>query len=402
MNKFLQNIHPHTTRRISEATAHDPDIINLLVGELPYDPPRKIIDQLVMTLSSSSKSVSYTHHRYSHSRGTPSLRQAIAQRYQRLYNTAIDPDTELLITQGATEAVWLSIFTLTNPGDEVLIPDPCYMIYEPIVKALGRSPVRISTSEEAGFQIDPAKVLYVITPRTRLLIINSPENPTGAVYDHSVLADLITLANRFSFYLVHDEVYDAFTYTGKHIPALMLDTDTTRVVMVNSLSKRFGIGGWRLGWLIAAPSIIIQAVKAHNYVNMMTSTLLQEAVVEAINDYNVEQEIACRAETLQRRGDLLLEGLRNIEGLRCNSATIKSGFYAFIHTTELFQRLNMVVNSTQSIGETVAHYLLDNCKIAVVPGIGFGSAGADYIRISFAVPEDDLTTAIKRMQVILK
>ena len=401
MNNFLKATHPHPSKQISDAIAGDPMVINLTVGEPAFGPPNRMLDAVATLVAQRGEDPAPSYNRYAHSSGLPVLRNAIAKRYHNRYGLAVDPETQVLVTHGAAEAIWLTIFTLTNSGDEVIIPDPCYMLYEPITVCLGRQPVRLQTSVNRGFCLDPADLRRVITKRTRLLLLNSPENPTGAVYDRATLAAITSLAGEYKFYIMHDEVFDDFAYGGEHTPALALDPTTTRTIMVNSFSKRFGMTGWRLGWLVAAPEVVKQAAKAHTYISLATGTMLQEAAATILNDSSVGREVAERAVVLRERSHRFLRDLLALDGFTCPAGPPKGGFYLFVCVADLHRELALAANDYHTISESTARYLLETCKVAVVPGTGFGAAGEGYVRISFAAPEAHLTAALDRFRRML-
>ena len=384
---------------ISKAIVTDPEVVNLFIGQLPFAPPRQILDAMVAKLTMPQEQIPLSCHRYADARGVPALRRAIAERYHRLYDMTVDPDTQVLVTHGATEAIWLAIIALTNPGDEIIIPDPCYMAYESMSDSLGRQPVRVATSPERGFCLDYADLQRALTQRTRLLLLNSPENPTGAVYDESTLSNIIALAHEYSFYILHDEVYDAFTYNDRHIPALAVDPQDSQTIMVNSISKRLGMGGWRIGWSIARPEILSRMISIHRCVNMTECTMIQQVISDFINDSRIERQITEQSAIMHERGRRFLREILRLGVFECPIESPRSGFYLFVQVDNLYREI-ISTNDTvklNSAGETVADYLLKNCRIAVGPGISFGPSGQGYIRMSFAAPETHLEAALDRL-----
>ncbi len=246
MNEDLLALRPHPSKAISDAALGIPGLINLSIGEASFGAPRKILDALLDAVSTERQDAR-SFDRYANSRGTPALREAIALRYQRLYGLRVDPATEVLVTHGAAEAIWLAVFTLTNTGDDVLIPDPCYVLYDGIPLSLGRRPVPIRTTAESGFRIQPEQLRQAITPSSRFLILNSPANPTGTMYDESQLEAILAVAAERGLTVLQDEVFDRIVFRGSHTPMGRFDPLLRSTIMVNSLSKLFGMTGWRLG-----------------------------------------------------------------------------------------------------------------------------------------------------------
>lgn len=393
MNEQLVAIHPHPSKRISDQVADDPSIINLTVGEPLYQPPAALGAALISRLQHDASGERSAYHRYADSRGTAALRRAIAERYHRLYQASVDPDLKLLVTNGAAEAIWLAVFSLTNPGDEVLIPDPAYMLYEPIVLALGRQPVRIPTSVGNKFCLELNGVEKALTPKTRLLILNSPANPTGVVYDGSLLAALGRLTEASGVYVLHDEVFDRCVFEGKHTPLQVLMPEATHLVTVNSFSKTFGMTGWRLGWMMASPEVIMQAAKAHTYSCLAVSTLVQEAASDMLNAAETAGFIESNKTILAEQSRWFTRALCKINGFECPLGSPCAGFYVFADVNNLYQ----FRNGHGAVSESVAKMLLEICKVAVVPGNAFGPSGDGYVRISIACDRTRLTTALERL-----
>ncbi|HSF40171.1 MAG TPA: pyridoxal phosphate-dependent aminotransferase [Thermoanaerobaculia bacterium] len=394
MNRDLEACRPHPSKQISDAIAADPEALNLTVGEPGYGPPARLLDRVAELTRERGEDPAPGFNRYAHSRGLPKLRAAIAGYYRRRYGLEVDPESELLVTHGGAGALWLTVFTLTNPGDEVVIPDPCYMLFEPIARSLGRRPVRIRTRAENAFRLDPRDLAARLTPATRLVMLNSPENPTGTVYDRATLERILDLARERDFFVMHDEVFDSILFRGEHVPARLLETRSERVIMVNSFSKRFGMTGWRLGWLLAPPEVAAAAAKAHTFQSLATGTLVQEAAAEALADPASDAEVRGHCEALHAKGLRFLRGLEAIEGFALPAGPPAGGFYAFVDVTGLGRR----IGATDGVSDAVVRYLLEHAKVGVVPGNGFGAGGEGYVRISYAAPEDQLEEALERLR----
>jgi aminotransferase len=396
LNRDLLACRPHPSKQISDAIAADPEALNLTVGEPGYGPPARLLERVAALTRERGEDPSPSYNRYAHSRGLPKLRAAIAAYYRRRYGLEVDPDAELLVTNGGAGALWLAVFTLTNPGDEVIIPDPCYMLFEPIARSLGRHPVRIRTRAENAFRLDPRDLAERLTARTRLVMLNSPENPTGTVYDRATLERILALGREHDVHVLHDEVFDSILFRGEHVPARLLEPRTERVILVNSFSKRFGMTGWRLGWMLAAPEIVAEAAKAHTFQCLASGTLAQEAAAEALADPAGDDEVREHCTALQAKGLRFLEGLAEIPGFALPAGPPAGGFYAFVDVSELGRRIGVPAGA--SVSDAVVRHLLRYAKVGVVPGNGFGAGGEGYVRISYAAPEAQLQEALERLR----
>jgi aspartate/methionine/tyrosine aminotransferase len=373
-------------------------LVNLSIGEASFGAPRKVLDA-VRDAVSTAETGARTFDHYANSRGTPALRRAIARRYERLYGLRIDPETEVLVTYGAAEAIWLSVFTLTNAGDDVLMPDPHYVIYDGITDSLGRRTVTMPTTAEAGFRIDAAQLAAAITPASRLLILNSPANPTGAMYGQPELQSILEVARARGTTVLHDEVFDRITFGEEHRPLAAFDPRLENTIVVNSVSKLFGMTGWRIGWMVARREIIDLALKAHTYVSLAVPTLLQDAITGAVNDPAVDAEVERNVAALQARVARVARELESLGGFDFPDGLPRAGFYLFPRVTALAERLGM--QNESSVSEAVTRFLMDECGVAVVPGNVYGRGGEGYIRLVIAAPDDVLDEALSRIRGVL-
>jgi aspartate/methionine/tyrosine aminotransferase len=366
--------------------------IDLRVGESPYIP-----DLLLEFLSDIGSRQSDRHvHGYGDSRGVDSLRTAISRRYERLYGITIDPDSRILVTNGATEAIWLAVASLTEVGDSIVVPDPSYMAFQPIVAALNRNLVHLPARADNGFRISIPDLLAVMTPRVRMVIIASPENPTGVVYGEESLSEISRFATSHDMFLVHDEVYDDFIYSREHVPAIRFDDQCSRTVMVNSFSKRYGIGGWRLGWMVSNASVIETALALHSTVNLSSAPFLQEAVATALNSSIVSKEILRLSARLGQESRKFVDSLESIEGIACPAGPPDGGFYVFANVSEYAERLNLPLGD-RTAGELIADHFRTQHGVIVGPGISFGPSGKDFIRMTFVTPQNTLKETYVRL-----
>jgi len=397
MNEFLESIPRHPSKALTDRFAGDPSVINLTVGEPDFAPPALLVDRLQEILQLARAPVNQYVHRYAATRGLPALRTSIADLYERRYGLRLDPDNNILVTNGAAEAIWLSIFTLTNAGDEVLLPDPCYMLYEPITRVLGRHAVRIKTDIADGFTMKVKDVEAALSSRSRLLVINSPANPTGVVYSPYALEELARLAKESGICVVHDEVFDHCIYEGSHasIPALI--SGASHGIAVNSFSKTFGMTGWRLGWMIASHDVVAAAAKAHSYMCLAAATVPQLAAADVLASQEIGAYIEANTKRLQERSHYFTQAISRIPGFECPLGPPKAGFYAFVKVGTFYQQQRLRPGTDGSVSMGVVEALLDRCKVATVPGNAFGAMGEGFIRISFAASVTQLDEAIRRI-----
>lgn len=341
MNDVLHALAPHASKQISEYAALHPEIIDLTVGVPSFGPPptfRKALADLQGHNGDDPAPVDL----YAPGRGHLGLRSEIARLYGRSYGCAVDPAQEVLVTNGAAGALSTAILTATNAGDEVLLADPCYMLYAPLVQLLGRQVKRIATSAENGFLLEDDAVKNSAGPRTRVLLVNSPANPTGTVHNRSRMEALCRLCAERGLRLLHDEVLDSFTGETLHFPAFALNAGRNTAICVNSLSKRFGMTGWRLGWLIAEPDFVEQASKCHTFLNLAVGHAVQQAAASALADPAADEEVSRHARAIRDRGRAFLASLREVPGLQVPGIP-DGGFYAFVNVQQLAQRKGLAI-----------------------------------------------------------
>jgi aspartate/methionine/tyrosine aminotransferase len=389
----------HPSRELSERARDTPGALDLTVGEPYYGPPARVIHSLAGGLAGAPGRPSS----YAPAAGEPALRRSIARYVRRVAGADVDPAAEVLVTIGAAEALWLAVFTLTRPGDEVLLPDPAYSLYELVVLALDRRPVRVPTSAGSGFALPVDAVRREATERSRLLIINSPGNPTGAVYDAAAIQALADYTREAGLCLLHDEVLDFATFDGRHASALGVCGGRDHVVSINSFSKRFGLPGWRVGWLVARPGVVDQAAKAHTLFALATPAPLQAALSDALDDPAVERE--CRAHVANLEAAAREAGRAWQACGFASAAPPRAGFYLFLHAgafceTRLDEQLRRSLApriAGREFGEVAAEALFERTGVAVVPGTAFGAAGRELVRINCAGAPRTMQEAIARI-----
>jgi len=295
-------------------------------------------------------------------------------------------DTECLITTGVSEGLDLTLRVLLNTGDEVIIPEPCYVAYEPCVAFGGGVPVRVPTRAEDSFAVDAAVVAAAITPRTKAILIGSPANPTGAVQPRAALEALVRLAEQHDLYLISDEIYDRLTYDGTHTCLGAIPGAGERTVVLGGFSKAQAMTGWRVGWICAPQTIAELCVRVHQYTMLCAPHVSQLAAVEALT--SAESAVTEMVADYDRRRRVFVKGLREI-GLDCPEPG--GAFYAFPS-----------IRSSGLDSETFAERLLKEQAVAVVPGSVFGPSGEGHVRCSYATALPKLEEAVRRMDRFLQ
>lgn len=325
---------------------------------------------------------------YTPNRGLLRLREAICEKLERENGIRVDPYNEILVTVGAVEGLFLAMATLLNPGDELLVLSPYFPHYVEIARFLGARPVLVPLRESGEWTLGIEEVQNSISPRTRVILVNSPHNPTGCVLGREVIEKVADVAVRHDLVVVSDEVYEKFVYDGaEHISLARIPGMQERTVTVNAFSKTYSMTGWRLGY-VAAPAPIIQAMtKLHQYTVTSATSFAQAGAVAAFEE---SQECVARMlSEYERRRRLVYQGLSAIPGIRC--AVPRGGFYVFFR-----------VGDDLSDDVEMAKVLLTEAHVAVVPGSVFGPHGRGHIRLSYAAAYEDLEEALRRMEPVLR
>jgi aminotransferase len=374
LNDTIRATPPSGIRRFFDIAAEMEDVISLGVGEPDFVTPWRIREAGIYALEHG-----YTT--YTSNAGLPELRQLICADLEKRYDARYAWDTECLITTGVSEGLDLALRVVLNPGDEVIVPEPCYVAYKPCVAFAGGTPVRVPTRAEDGFAVGPAVVEAAVTPRTKAILIGSPANPTGAVQPRSALEGLVRLAEKHDLYLLSDEIYDRLTYDGVHTSLGAVPGARERTVVLGGFSKAQAMTGWRVGWICAPQAIAELCVRVHQYTMLCAPHVSQLAAVEALKeaDGDVEEMVA----DYDRRRRVFVKGLREI-GLDCPEPG--GAFYAFPS-----------IRSSGLDSETFAERLLKAESVAVVPGNVFGPSGEGHIRCSYATALPLLEEALVRM-----
>lgn len=353
----------------------DPIFFN--VGEPDFTTPNHIIEAAKKALDGG-----YTH--YSADRGLPELRQLIAEKLRKERGFEVDPDVEVVITAGGSEANWVTLMTLVNPGDEVLIPSPYYPPFNIVVRLAGGVPVLVSQREERGFTWNPEEVEEKITKKTKVLLINSPNNPTGGVLDKQCIKRLAEIAQEHDLIVISDEVYEAFVYGDEKLSSVAaIPGMEERTIITNSFSKTYAMTGWRIGFIAGKSELISQMLKVHYATIICASTIAQMAAIAAyLGPQDCVKDMTAE---YYRRRKLIVDGLSNISGFKCIMP--RGAFYAFPNIEQFGMS-----------SEEFAKYLVREARVITAPGSAFGPEGEGHLRISYAASMENINEALSRIK----
>jgi aminotransferase len=374
LNAVVAASPPSGIRRFFDIAAEMDDVISLGVGEPDFATPWRIREAGIYALEHGFTT-------YTSNAGLPRLRRLICTDLAERYGAHYAWDGECLITTGVSEGLDLALRVLLNPGDEVIVPEPCYVAYEPCVRFAGGVPVRVSTRWQDDFTVDAAAVAAAVTPRTKAVLLGSPANPTGAVQPRAALEALVRLAREHDLYLVSDEIYDRLTYTGGHTCLGALPGARERTVVLGGFSKAHAMTGWRVGWICAPEPVAALCVRVHQYTMLCAPHVSQLAAVEALE--HADDDVAAMVADYDRRRRVFVKGLRQL-GLDCPEPA--GAFYAFPS-----------IRRSGLDSETFAERLLHEQRVAVVPGNVFGPSGEGHVRCSYATALPLLEEALERM-----
>lgn len=360
---------------IMELAAQRGDCIYLHLGEPDFTPPKHVLE-------AAKKALDDGHTHYGPDRGIPELRQLIAQKIHQQYDTHYDCEDEILVTAGGQAGLHIAVMALANPGDEVIILVPYYPPYLVNVQLAEGKPVFIELKPEEGFIPDPLAIEKAITPKTKALIILTPNNPTGSVYPEEVLQQIVDIARKRKFVVISDEVYESLVYDGhRHKSLISFPGAKDYVVQVNSFSKTYAVTGLRVGYIAASREKLIQFLKYHHTVNISANVPAQMACVAAMK--GSQDSIEEMRSAYQSRRNLLLEMLNDIPGIHCD--TPKGAFYAFADIRELG------IPSLEFV-----QYLVKEAGVVLTNGSGFGYEG--FVRVSYAADPKKIEEAMRRMK----
>ena len=371
----VTTIKPSGIRKFFDIVQEIDDAISLGVGEPDFDTPWHIRDEGIYSLEKGRTF-------YTSNSGLKELRTEVCNYLRRSQGVTYDQATQVFITVGGSEAIDLAMRAMVNPGDEVLIPQPSYVSYEPCAILADAKPVIINLKEENEFRLTPQEILEKVTDKTKLLVLPYPNNPTGAIMEKKDLEAIAKVIIEKDLFVITDEIYGELTYNGKHTSIISLPGMQERTILINGFSKAYAMTGWRLGYACGPKEIIGQMIKIHQFAIMCAPTTSQYAGVEALR--NGDEDVAMMREEYNRRRRYLLNEFKEM-GLQCFEPY--GAFYVF----PCIRQFGMT-------SDEFATRLLREEKLAVVPGTAFGDCGEGYIRISYAYSLEDLKKAMERLR----
>ena len=361
LSSTVQEIKPSGIRKFFDIANTMEDVISLGVGEPDFRTPWQVRSAGIHSLEQSNT-------RYTSNRGLEALRDEIAVYTERKYGVSYDPADEVLVTVGGSEAIDMTIRALTNPGDEIIIPQPSYVCYEPITRLSCGVPVIINTKAENDFKVTPEELKAAITEKTKAIILPYPCNPTGAIMEKEDLEKLAEVLRGTDIIVISDEIYAELTFDGiRHTSVASIPGMKERTVLINGFSKAFSMTGWRLGYACAPAPLLAAITKIHQYAIMCAPTVSQYAAIEALR--SCDDVVRDMVEEYDMRRKLIVKGFNKL-GLTCREP--KGAFYAFPS-----------IQSTGLSSEEFCERLLYSKKVAVVPGTAFGDSGEGFIRASY-------------------
>ncbi|MCX7791010.1 MAG: aminotransferase class I/II-fold pyridoxal phosphate-dependent enzyme [Chloroflexaceae bacterium] len=370
----VRAVPPSGIRRFFDIAASMPDVISLGVGEPDVMTPAEI-------RAAGQRSIDQTT-AYTSNSGLLELRVTLAAHLNRLYGADYNPEDELLMTVGASEAMLIAGLAVLDPDDEVLVPEPCFVAYPAAVLFADAKPVYVPTCVEEGFQVSGAALERAITPRTKAILIGYPNNPTGAVLSRERMLEVAAVAERHDLLVISDEIYDRLVYGVEHTCFAALPGMRERTILIGGFSKAYAMTGWRLGWLAAPAEITAAARKVHQYAIMSAPTMSQYAGLAALRFG--EESVRAMRDEYDRRRQVIVSGLRRI-GLPTFEP--QGAFYAFPYIGHLGMS-----------SEEFCERLLTEERVAVIPGDAFGPSGAGYVRICYATALDKIEVALERIE----
>jgi aspartate aminotransferase len=359
-----------------EAKGHD--IVHLEIGEPDFDTPRNIKDAARAALDAG-----FTH--YGPSAGLPEARAAIAEYVARTRKVEVDP-AQVVITPGAKPIIFFSMLALLDPGDEVIYPDPGFPIYESMAQYIGATRVPLPLTEANHFAFDPDQLESLITKRTRLVITNSPHNPTGGVLPRATIARLAELAVKHDFYVLSDEIYSRIIYEGENHTPYAYPGMAERTIILDGHSKTYAMTGWRLGYGVMPAPMALKVAKLQTNSNSCTCSFTQMAGIEALR--GPQDDVDAMIREFRTRRDLVVDGLNKIPGFRCHRP--EGAFYVFPNIT-----------GTGKTSKEMENFLMEKAGVAVLSGTSFGPQGEGFIRLSYANSQANLRKAIDRIASVM-
>ena len=374
LSKMVTEMEPSGIRRFFDVASTMDNVISLGVGEPDFDTPWHIREEGIYSLEKGRTF-------YTSNAGLLPLRKEVCTYLKRRFALSYDSD-EVIITVGGSEAIDIAFRTMLDPGDEVIVPEPCFVSYVPCITMAGGVPVRLALEEKDEFKLTKQKLLSAITDKTKMVVLPFPNNPTGAIMTHEELQIVADVIKEHDLFVLSDEIYSELSYQGNHVSIAAIPGMKERSVVINGFSKSYAMTGWRLGYAVGPKEIIKQMIKVHQYLIMSAPTTSQYAAIEALR--NGDEDVAKMRESYDERRRFLVKELREM-GMPCFEPM--GAFYVFPHIS----RFGMT-------SEEFAKTLLEKEHVAVVPGSAFGTCGEGFLRISYAYSIEDLKKALVKIQ----
>ena len=375
LSKMVETIKPSGIRKFFDIVSEMKDAISLGVGEPDFDTPWHIRDEGIYALSKGKTF-------YTSNAGLKELREEICNYLKRTQNIQYNPLKEVIVTVGGSEAIDIGLRAIINAGDEVIIPQPAYVSYEPCTILAGAKPVIINLKAENEFRLTAEELENAITDKTKVLILPFPNNPTGAIMERDDLEKIAKVIKKHDIYVMSDEIYSELTYKGEHVSIASIEGMQERTILINGFSKAYAMTGWRLGYACGPESIIKQMTKIHQFAIMCAPTTSQYAAVEALK--NGEADVKMMRQAYNQRRRFLLNAFKEMN-LECFEPF--GAFYVF-----------PCIKEFGMTSEEFATRFLEEEKVAAVPGNAFGESGEGYLRISYAYSLDNLKIAMERFK----
>lgn len=374
LSKAITEIQPSGIRRFFDAASTMSNVISLGVGEPDFDTPWHVREEGIYSLEKGRTF-------YTGNSGLLELREEIGRYLDRRFGLSYSAD-EILVTVGGSEAIDIGFRTMLDPGDEVIIPEPCYVSYLPCVKLAGGVPVRLPLEEKDQFKLTKEKLLSAITDKTKILVLPFPNNPTGAILNREELQIIADIVKEHDLFVMSDEIYSELNYEGGHVSIASIPGMRERTIVINGFSKSYAMTGWRLGYAVGPKEIMKQMLKIHQFVIMCAPTTSQYAAIEALR--NGDEDVRRMRESYDERRRFLVNALNEM-GLPCFEP--KGAFYVFPN-----------ISAYGMTSEEFARRLLEQERVAVVPGTAFGECGEGFLRISYAYSIDNLKKALDKIE----
>lgn len=380
LNKSIQQVKPSGIRKFFDIAVEMDNVISLSIGEPDFQTPWHIREAGIKSLENGQTW-------YTPNRGFAELRNEISKYYKRRFNVEYNPDDQVVVTVGGSEAIDVAFRTIVGEGDEVLIPQPAFVCYDPLVTMAGGTPVVIETKAEDNFRLTKELLEDAITDKTKVLVLPFPNNPTGAIMERKDLEEIAQVIKKHNLFVISDEIYAELTYGGlHHVSIAEIEGMYERTVIVSGFSKAYAMTGWRLGYALGPVEIVEQMNKLHQYGIMSAPTTAQYAAIEALKNGDEDVEMMKNDYDIRRR---LIVGKFNEMGLTCFEPL--GAFYTF-----------PCIKSTGLSSEEFSTRLVKEKRVAVVPGTAFGECGEGFIRVSYAQSLKNIKIAIRRIEEFLE